>query len=216
MHENATTDHLTGALNRSEFERRLTQMMRNRREHELDTDLVVMALDLDGFKEVNDVFGHGAGDSVLRIIVQRLQRRVRKTDLIGRVGGDEFMVAMRLDRGIDQVETIRQIRRSVVSEPVKTSLGVHMIGVTAGVGFQENGESLEQLVERADRALVTGKALRKDCLYVARPAGRGDGAALPSPADRAQRRAVTIRRRTWYRQWKTVPPSSLAAVAETV
>ncbi len=168
MHENATTDHLTGALNRSEFERRLTQMMRARREHELDTDLLVVALDLDGFKEVNDRYGHGAGDAVLRIVVSRLQRRVRKTDLVGRIGGDEFMVALRLSKKIDQVETIRQIRHGIVSEQVKSGMGRHWIGVTAGVALQEPGEALEHLVERADHALVTGKARRKNCLYVAR------------------------------------------------
>lgn len=168
MHRDATIDHLTGALGRSEFERQLAESVDGRRDSDRQSKLILMALDLDGFKRVNDRHGHKVGDEVLRIVVERLCRRVRHTDLVGRIGGDEFVVAMRIDAAIDPVEMARKVRASVTRKPFETSAGEQYVGMTAGVATLESGESWQSLIERADHALVTGKTIGKNRCYVAR------------------------------------------------
>ncbi len=167
LHEDATVDKVTHALTRGEFERRLEGMLRSRREHERDKRVVVVAFDLDGFKQVNDLYGHSAGDSVLKEFISRLRSRLRQTDLVGRTGGDEFVVAMRLDPAVDVMTTIDTIRRESVLRLFHVPGGRHLLGVTAGVACAEQGESLDDLLSRADQALITGKAREKNRCYLA-------------------------------------------------
>ncbi|MEZ5741034.1 MAG: sensor domain-containing diguanylate cyclase [Burkholderiaceae bacterium] len=167
LHEDATTDALTGCLNREEFRRRFDGMLRNRRESEYAGRLVLVALDLDGFKDINDRYGHDAGDEVLRAFAARLRLRIRQTDLLGRTGGDEFVLAMRLDRSVDVMATINRIRRSVVSRAFTTQAGRQLVGVTAGIACVEAGETPESAMARADQALITGKARTKNRCYLA-------------------------------------------------
>ncbi|MEZ5659948.1 MAG: sensor domain-containing diguanylate cyclase [Burkholderiaceae bacterium] len=169
LHEDATTDSLTGCLNREEFRRRLEGMLRNRREMEYVDRVVVVTFDLDGFKGINDRFGHDAGDQVLKAFAQRLRERVRQDDLLGRLGGDEFALAMRVDRAVDVDTMVNGVRRALVSRPFETSGGRRLLGVTAGVACVETGESPEHVLARADQALITGKARRKNRVYTASP-----------------------------------------------
>ncbi len=167
LHEDATVDRLTRALTRAEFERRLEGMLRNRRELERDARIAVVALDLDGFKQVNDWYGHRAGDAVLEEFVRRLQGRLRQSDLVGRTGGDEFLVAMRLEGVVDPVDAIEPIRRDTVSRLFRVPEGKHRLGVTAGIACHEPGETMAGLIARADQALIIGKAREKDRSYLA-------------------------------------------------
>lgn len=165
LHEDATIDRLTRALTRSEFERRLAGMLRNRRENENEASIVMIALDLDGFKQVNDWYGHSAGDAVLQEFVSRLRSRLRQTDLIGRTGGDEFLVALRIDGTTDMMRAVEAIRRETVARLFSVPDGRHLLGVTAGVACAEPGESMASLLSRADQALITGKAREKNRSY---------------------------------------------------
>ncbi|MEZ5653071.1 MAG: sensor domain-containing diguanylate cyclase [Burkholderiaceae bacterium] len=171
LHEDATTDALTGCLNREEFRRRLEGMLRNRREMEYVDRVVVVAFDLDGFKSINDRLGHEAGDRVLHDFAQRLRERVRQDDLVGRLGGDEFALALRVDRAVDVETMINGVRRSLVTRPFDTTHGRRLLGVTAGAACVETGESPEHVLARADQALITGKARRKNRVYMAPPTG---------------------------------------------
>jgi diguanylate cyclase len=88
----ASVDSLTGLLNRAEFIKRANaQMLISRRNQQA---LTVALLDLDGFKGVNDFWGHQAGDEVLKIAAQRITNSLRASDLIGRLGGDEFVMLL--------------------------------------------------------------------------------------------------------------------------
>jgi diguanylate cyclase (GGDEF)-like protein len=167
LHQDATVDGLTGCLNREEFRRRLEGMLRNRREMEYVDRVVVVTFDLDGFKAVNDRLGHEAGDVVLQAFASRLRERVRQDDLLGRLGGDEFALAMRVDRGVDVSAMVNGIRRGVVGRPFDTGHGRRLLGVTAGVACIETGETCEHALARADQALITGKARRKNRVYMA-------------------------------------------------
>lgn len=163
----ARIDPLTGALTRSEFERRLHGMVRGRREPENGSRLYVVVLDLDGFKDVNDRYGEEIGDVLLAKFVRRLSRRMRKADLIGRNGGDEFVIAARFDHGVDVVETMDRVRREVVDEGFRTASGLHQLGVTAGIAGFDDEEALDSLISRASQALVTGKARERNRCYLA-------------------------------------------------
>ncbi|MGH1361134.1 MAG: sensor domain-containing diguanylate cyclase [Burkholderiaceae bacterium] len=163
----ARIDPLTGALTRSEFERRLQGMLRGRRELESGSRLFVVALDLDGFKSLNDEHGEEIGDVLLAKFVRRLRRRMRHVDLIGRNGGDEFILAARFDRRVDVTETINRIRREVVDETFRTAAGLHQLGVTAGIAGFDEEEGLDSLISRANQALVTGKARGRNRCYMA-------------------------------------------------
>lgn len=167
IHQDATIDRLTGALTRNELRRKLTIMLNDRRRVENAGQVVVVALDLDKFKQVNDNFGHSVGDQVLAEFSCRLRNRLRESDLFGRVGGDEFIFVVRLNHSADILQTIDQIRGTTVSEPINSSVALHTIGVTAGVAVHEVPETLTSLLTRADQALISGKKCKKNCSYMA-------------------------------------------------
>jgi len=167
IHRDATVDRLTGVFVRAEFERRLVRMAKERRATTIDGRLVVAALDLDGFKAVNDTFGHGAGDEVLAEFARRLRERLRSGDLIGRAGGDEFLLALQLPVSADVRATLERIREAGVGKPVEGRGGRYRIGATVGVAVRRSDEGIDELVRQADRALIEGKAFEKNRVYVA-------------------------------------------------
>ena len=188
IHRDATLDGLTGACNRAEFERRANalaggsgggsgngfgrELLRGRRRRWPPS--VLIAFDLDGFKGINDAVGHAAGDAVLKIFVERLGRQLRKGDVVGRLGGDEFAVVLALDPAASDAETaerVERLRRAVVSEPVPFDGRSLRFGATAGFAHRLANESVSGTLERADRALVAGKAVAKNRSY---PAGEDD------------------------------------------
>ncbi|MFQ5763559.1 MAG: GGDEF domain-containing protein, partial [Rhodospirillales bacterium] len=131
----AATDELTGLLNRRGFEAALARAMAGaRRYHEKG---VLVFIDLDGFKPVNDTYGHAAGDEVLRQVSRLLAESVRATDFVGRLGGDEFAVVLtRTDweAGLKRAEAFDQL----VNGAVVTWAG-RVIQVRASFGFQTYG-----------------------------------------------------------------------------
>lgn len=111
-----------------------------------------MLLDLDGFKQVNDIYGHAAGDEVLREVAGRLDRRMRDTDLVARIGGDEFAVICP-ETGARDLESIR----SHLAEAATRDL-TNPVGVSIGVAEYRPGDpSVEELIERADQAMYRVK-----------------------------------------------------------
>lgn len=121
----AMVDSLTGIPNRKAFDRRLD--LEWRRAARYGRSLGLMVMDLDGFKAINDLKGHAAGDQVLREVAQKLDGRMRDTDLVARIGGDEFAVICP-ETGINELMTIRgqlaeQATRGL-NEPVGLSIGV--------------------------------------------------------------------------------------------
>jgi len=169
LHKDATIDRLTGTLNRNEFERRLQEVLNIQRRTDKSRITTLTAIDLDGFKSINDEYGHAAGDEVLKLLTTRLRSLVRESDLIGRTGGDEFMFVMQLEPTVDALLAVDRVQLELTGSSVKTSYGIFDVGVTAGVAIHEDNESIESLMSRADMALISGKRSVKNKTYMAPP-----------------------------------------------
>lgn len=157
----ATHDELTTLPNRQLFRDRLSQALREAKRFGLN--LVVMFIDLDNFKLVNDSLGHAAGDELLRTVARRLQGVLRQTDTVARFGGDEFVVLL-----VGEVETdvLRVIDRATeaLRRPVELAGSMHY--VTASIGYARcplHGEEAGVLLQRADMAMYQAKARGRNC-----------------------------------------------------
>jgi diguanylate cyclase (GGDEF)-like protein len=151
----ARTDPLTGLGNRRRWEERLALELERAGRH--GTTVAVALVDLDRFKQVNDSHGHAAGDALLKDVAGAFAESVRAVDLVARVGGEEFGLALP-DVGLpDALHIVERVRRSAA------------VGVTAsaGVALWDGAETADALVERADRALYAAKAAGRDRLVVA-------------------------------------------------
>jgi two-component system cell cycle response regulator len=153
----ATHDELTGIFNRRFFVEETSRML------EEATPLCLILFDLDGFKQINDTFGHLAGDRVLRDAGALFQRNTRTEDLIARLGGDEFvMVVARLP-----LADVQRIAARLTDDigALQWSAGPEMFGVGVTTGIASTGlldvPSLERLLDVADRDLYKNKWLRK-------------------------------------------------------
>ncbi len=152
--ELAVTDSLTGLHNRRYALRRLDRMLTAP-----GRGVAVMMLDLDHFKLVNDRHGHGAGDRVLATVAHRLRAALRPGDLIARLGGEEFLVALRDTDRDTALFCAERVREAVGATPV-TDAASQPISVTLSVGLaicEGPDESAAALIERADRALYGSK-----------------------------------------------------------
>jgi diguanylate cyclase (GGDEF)-like protein len=160
--EAARRDVLTGALNRRAFEERFAAELAYATRH--GEKLVAIALDVDHFKLVNDTYGHGAGDVVLRELAALVVRKLRTEDVFARIGGEEFMVVARgltCENGARLAERLRaSIEASVISEPP------HELRITVSLGVAELGESGASPTGAALLELVDAR------LYEAKRAGR--------------------------------------------
>jgi diguanylate cyclase (GGDEF)-like protein len=145
-------DALTGLGNRRLLHERLEYEIARHRRH--GRRLSVLALDLDGFKGVNDRFGHQAGDEILREVSRALGRAVRDQDTLVRVGGDEFCVLVPESDYADAERLVDRLRRSVAG----AVSGLDTLAVSVGYAvFPDEGSTAEQLLERADAAAIDAK-----------------------------------------------------------
>ncbi len=167
LHRRATVDQLTRAYNRDEFETRVKGMIAELPALDADKRQFVVALDLDGFKTINDKHGHIAGDAILKTVVRRLRSNLGQSDIVGRTGGDEFAFTCAIRDGLDPVMQLEQLRLKVVSDPVSTPSGVHAFGMTMGIAEIRPFDCAESAFKRADHALISGKAIRKNHTYYA-------------------------------------------------
>lgn len=155
--EMALTDSLTGLNNRRYLETHLSAMLEASVKN--GRDLVLMILDIDFFKLVNDNYGHDAGDQVLREFSDRIRRVVRDADLICRLGGEEFVVVMP-DTQLDIASTIAErIRGAVQAELFPSGDGSRSIQITVSIGLAPASGDIDpdKLFRRADQALYRSK-----------------------------------------------------------
>ncbi len=145
-------DEVTGLPQRGTLRRALERRLRSTRQR-----VAVLFCDLDGFKAVNDRFGHAAGDDVLREVADRLQRRLRDTELLARWGGDEFVVLVEVPGQALATTVAARLHHAVADEPfLVDGVAVHL-GVSIGVGIGEAGSDVDALVHDADRAMYRAK-----------------------------------------------------------
>lgn len=170
--EMAVTDSLTGLHNRRyamfELDRILARPGRG---------VAVMMLDLDHFKQVNDNHGHSVGDEVLRHVARRLRAQLRGGDLLARIEGEEFLVALPDTDRASALDCAERLRAAVSGDPVRLSGDTPPLSVTLSVGLAltrsggQAADSAQSLIERADGALYGAKAEGRDQVTMApRPA----------------------------------------------
>lgn len=153
----ARHDALTGVASRAYFEQRLAQAVERARQE--SGRLGLLFVDADKFKQINDEYGHEAGDRVLSALAHRLRGAVREHDLVGRLGGDEFVVLIEPLRQVADAERVaEQIRRAVV-QAVDVGAGRTVVpGASVGVAvYPEQGDSAETLLRAADAAMYRSK-----------------------------------------------------------
>jgi diguanylate cyclase (GGDEF)-like protein len=155
----ATRDSLTGLPNRALFSEALTRAFA--RQDRSISQPSLLFIDLDGFKRVNDVHGHAAGDEVLRTVAERLLGSVRATDLVARLGGDEFVVLVEeANDGTDGLEELAARVREALGHPLTLSDG-SILPVGGSVGIARTSgpdDSPEEMLARADAAMYVDKA----------------------------------------------------------
>jgi diguanylate cyclase (GGDEF)-like protein len=164
LNELASTDELTGVFNR----RRLLEMAEGIRRLAESGNACIALLDLDYFKQVNDTYGHLAGDQVIRVACKTILQHCRDGDVVGRYGGEELLVCLpnsTLENGLAIAERIREAlaANTIIHE-------THAIPVTASIGVASwrDGETLSQWLRRADDALYEAKrAGRNRCMSAA-------------------------------------------------
>jgi len=158
----SVTDCLTGLRNRRYAEQHLHRIAEQA--HEAKCDYALMMLDIDHFKQINDRYGHAAGDAVLKQLALRLTRCFRKIDLIARMGGEEFLVAMPRTSTEEAALAAERLRHVVDATPFSTGAGGPTVRVTISIGVAIDQPdaplppSLTEMLDRADGALYAAKS----------------------------------------------------------
>lgn len=161
----ANFDHLTGLPNRQLFRDRFERALVN--ESRNGGHLAVLFIDLDGFKPVNDTFGHSAGDAVLAEVGRRILASVRESDIAARLGGDEFAVVLTESGGQDNVAVLARKLLHALARPYVLARGQADVSASIGVAlFPEDGQDTDTLLKVADQAMYGAKeAGRRRCHF---------------------------------------------------
>jgi two-component system cell cycle response regulator len=161
----ALNDPLTGLANRRLLADRMTMALIHARRDR--SAMAIVYLDLDGFKQINDTFGHGVGDSLLKIVAERLVATVREEDTVARLGGDEFILALWHVSGIDYAASVTKRAIEALSQPYNIEGNSVNITTSAGISiYPDHGEDALMLMKNADRALYNAKHAGKNIYRV--------------------------------------------------
>jgi diguanylate cyclase (GGDEF)-like protein len=162
----AQHDSLTDLPNRALILDRAEQMLSDARQGQRPA--AALFVDLDGFKEINDTFGHAVGDILLRDVTDRLKGVLRPSDTVGRLGGDEFVVLIGGGPSVEGPERVADRILAVLSEPFLISEhGTGRLSVTASIGIASGDRaSAGDLLRDADIALYRAKAAGKNRFFV--------------------------------------------------
>ena len=161
----ANTDESTGIANRRQFFEIATHYFDIAKRNQ--TPLVMLALDIDFFKQVNDTYGHDVGDEVLKLFTQTIEENLRKSDLFGRIGGEEFSIALQNTYLEDALKLAEKIRYAIENthyitkkkESVKFCVSIGVVAI------HEKDKTLSKLLKRSDEALYLAKRGGRNCVH---------------------------------------------------
>ncbi|WP_458775513.1 PDC sensor domain-containing protein [Desulforhopalus sp. 52FAK] len=160
----ATHDQLTGLANRSLFFDRLDKALKvNAR---TQRGVALFFIDLDGFKAINDKFGHGAGDQLLIKTADRLNTVFRKSDTVSRHGGDEFVVLLLEPGNSEELSRLGQKVLDRLQQPFNLSEGVASVSASIGIALAGKDMDTDKLIELADKAMYAAKAQGKNSYVI--------------------------------------------------
>ncbi len=167
----ATLDPLTGVANRRHFYELSRQELE--RAARYGHSLSLLMIDVDHFKQINDTHGHGAGDQVLQVLAQRFKHGLRENDLVGRYGGEEFLVLLPETAGDRALQVAERLCELARSEPVATDEGPVAVSISIGIVSCACGRAstIEPLIDHADRALYVAKRSGRNQIRIATSVG---------------------------------------------
>lgn len=189
----ATTDPLTGLLNRRAFFERARDALARL---EPSGTLSAIVIDIDHFKRINDVHGHGAGDEVIRALAQQA---MAEPAIVGRLGGEEFAMLLEGRVVADAIIVANRLRVNFAGLRFATDHEAIMSTCSMGVGEWRAGDTIDRLLKRADTALYKAKAAGRDCVVAEDPAtveadgGATRGGIRSAPRDGPHAKAVAAR-----------------------
>lgn len=163
----ASRDSLTKIWNRAEISKFLSEELERGQREKKPTGVIL--LDVDYFKKINDFYGHAIGDQALLQVVSRLKRKIRKSDKIGRYGGDEIIIILP-NCGLTEIKRVgERLRLSVGKRSIRTELDSVPVTVSAGCATSElpGTASADKLIKIADSVLFKAKGLGRNCVVVA-------------------------------------------------
>ncbi len=159
----ATHDPLTGLANRILFADLIDKAIANAKRH--DFKVAVLFIDFDGFKLINDEYGHEAGDYVLKICAQEIMKTVREMDTVARYGGDEYIALLTELQDSEEILTLAERIRDSISQPLIWQ--GHQLKITVSIGiavYPEHGDTEGVLIHKADQAMYSVKEIGKDAI----------------------------------------------------
>jgi len=161
----ALNDPLTGLANRRLLADRMSMALIHARRN--SSAMAVVCLDLDGFKQINDTFGHSSGDTLLKLVAQRLLATVREEDTVARLGGDEFIIALWHVSDMDYAAGVASRAIEALAQPYDIAGSSVKITTSAGISiYPEHGEDAETLMKNADLALYEAKAAGRNAYRI--------------------------------------------------
>ena len=165
LHSAATTDELTGLYNRRALEERLAAEISRSLRHQLHTS--VLLLDLDRFKTVNDTMGHAAGDRLLVLVAKILKQQCRALDVVGRLGGDEFLVILPMTKPVEAQVFVARVQSSL-RDMEKSSPEFGPCTLSMGIAESpRHGTTVSSILAAADTALYKAKRSGRNAVEVA-------------------------------------------------
>ena len=161
LYEKANFDNLTGISNRAFFMEQSSKFINLAKR--TNQKVALFSLDLDSFKEINDTYGHESGDIILKRIANRLMRKFRDSDVIGRLGGDKFVILTFIDEIKSSVNIISDELKSTINRDIIFNNNIFKVECSVGISlFPTNADGIDELLSKANNAMRKAKSTGKN------------------------------------------------------